>query len=455
MEKKNKVCFLEVKAFDEKKGQVTFYYGSWNKDRDKDTLDPDALNKTLLENKGNIYHNEDHGDVIGVPIAFGQDDKGPWVTSQLLIGDGGDDKGTVAGHEAYSKYKANAMKGHSMEYVTKKADKDPKGGRLLKEIELWGVTSMTKIPANAEATLISMKGMQDAEENLKAITLLISEHPDKCTEGVVEEFKKLQTVIEKKSMGIKCKGCGLKMPEKKEADDDSDDYNMKCAGCGKMLNAKGEYKSSSFIAMDDIEKSHTFLSKKNFIPLTALEGDVEFKTSFTAEQRKKYAKEGVAMADGSFPIRNATDLEHAIKDWGRAGSSEAVKAHIKKRAKELGLEDKLPADWEKKSASIVLELKKKEGKYIKMRETEQPKDGARVVAGYDKPGTVVGMESVDRFNYSKSQMESRDILKVEHPAGTETYAGNTTMNPSEPFHKFYDAQDVLVHEDDIMKKLKK
>ena len=71
---------------------------------------------------------------------------------------------------------------------------------------------------------------------------------------------------------------------------------------------------------------------------------VEFcKRDFSAAARKKDAKSGAAMRDGSFPIENESDLMNAIHAIGRATDPEAVRAHIRKRAKDLGLEAVLKA----------------------------------------------------------------------------------------------------------------
>lgn len=58
---------------------------------------------------------------------------------------------------------------------------------------------------------------------------------------------------------------------------------------------------------------------------------------FTTKERKSEAKTGVAMKDGSFPIRNAQDLANARQAIGRAkpGKRAAVRAHIAARAKAL------------------------------------------------------------------------------------------------------------------------
>lgn len=70
------------------------------------------------------------------------------------------------------------------------------------------------------------------------------------------------------------------------------------------------------------------------------------KTSFTHEERKDLTKKGEAMPNGKYPIRNRQDLKDAIRLSGSSSmSKEDVKKWIKKRAKELNLEDELPEDW--------------------------------------------------------------------------------------------------------------
>jgi hypothetical protein len=66
--------------------------------------------------------------------------------------------------------------------------------------------------------------------------------------------------------------------------------------------------------------------------------DEEFGRSFSAEQRKKAAKEGASLPDGSFPIYSQEDVDNANKLRGKGGAATAtVIAHIKKRVKSLGL----------------------------------------------------------------------------------------------------------------------
>jgi hypothetical protein len=71
---------------------------------------------------------------------------------------------------------------------------------------------------------------------------------------------------------------------------------------------------------------------------------------FTAEERRRLADRGVAMPDGSFPVRNREDLQNAIRAVGRARpNTEAerrkVRRHIIRRARAIGAESMIPETW--------------------------------------------------------------------------------------------------------------
>lgn len=73
------------------------------------------------------------------------------------------------------------------------------------------------------------------------------------------------------------------------------------------------------------------------------------KTYFSHKERKDLAERGEAMPNGKYPIRNSQDLKDAIRLVGASDMPKSeVKAWIKKRAKELGLENELPESWNKK-----------------------------------------------------------------------------------------------------------
>ncbi|MER8030735.1 hypothetical protein ABTZ78_17450 [Streptomyces bauhiniae] len=62
--------------------------------------------------------------------------------------------------------------------------------------------------------------------------------------------------------------------------------------------------------------------------------------------RKKAAGAGAAMPDGSYPITSKADLRKAIAAVGRGGADhDAIRRHIIKRAKALGLEGMVPKNW--------------------------------------------------------------------------------------------------------------
>ena len=79
--------------------------------------------------------------------------------------------------------------------------------------------------------------------------------------------------------------------------------------------------------------------------IKALEAELEMKRMYSREQREEMAENGDALPDGSFPIADEADLRNAIQAYGRAANKEAAKAHIMKRAEELGLEDMIPDEF--------------------------------------------------------------------------------------------------------------
>jgi hypothetical protein len=83
----------------------------------------------------------------------------------------------------------------------------------------------------------------------------------------------------------------------------------------------------------------------------AATADIE-KRQFTAEQRRQAAASGAAMPGGRYPIENAEDLHNAVHALGRGkGDHAAIKSHIIRRAKALGLSNELPDDWKKTPAA--------------------------------------------------------------------------------------------------------
>lgn len=83
-------------------------------------------------------------------------------------------------------------------------------------------------------------------------------------------------------------------------------------------------------------------------PITA--SAAELSDEFKGD-REQLAKKGLALPDGSYPIRNVSDLKKAVQAFGRAneGKRAEVKKHIKKRAKALNRKDLIPENWNEAS----------------------------------------------------------------------------------------------------------
>ena len=69
------------------------------------------------------------------------------------------------------------------------------------------------------------------------------------------------------------------------------------------------------------------------------------KADFSMAERRRMAQAGIAMSDGSFPIRNRGDLRNAIQSVGRASNYDAAKRHIISRARALNATGMLPKEW--------------------------------------------------------------------------------------------------------------
>ena len=88
------------------------------------------------------------------------------------------------------------------------------------------------------------------------------------------------------------------------------------------------------------------------------------------EQRKKYAKRGFALPDGSYPIPDVSHLKKAIQAYGRANPEDRgkVRRHIMKRARGLGRTDLIPEKWT--SASLDERMQDAKQQFTSVRDSE-------------------------------------------------------------------------------------
>ena len=110
--------------------------------------------------------------------------------------------------------------------------------------------------------------------------------------------------------------------------------NVVATVAGPIGQARDQYADALIASMDD-----------PIIELSVQERARWF-AKYNADDRKKMAKDGSAMPDGSFPIADVEDLKSAIRAVGRAGADhDAVRRHIVRRAKALGKSALIPSNW--------------------------------------------------------------------------------------------------------------
>lgn len=146
-------------------------------------------------------------------------------------------------------------------------------------------------------------------------------------------------------------------------------------------------------SMSSDEVGFTIEELRSRIPVTAAASEATVDggkfndfADVSTKARERLAKQGKALPDGSYPIRNVSDLKNAVKAYGRANPEDRakVRTHIRKRARALGKEELIPENWKAASNQEVDSLGKAsaaefgkvetvgEGKYLPGK--TQPRD---------------------------------------------------------------------------------
>jgi HK97 family phage prohead protease len=249
-EKTIKSFQLEMKDMDDKTGEVAFYFAAFGKDLEGDIIEKSAYSKTLKENFSNLYHNRDHTEACGVPKIVDIDNKGAYCVSQLAIK-------TVVGNDTYEQYKAGIIKGHSQEFETIKDQMDMvQKARIIKELRLWGVTSVTNIPANLDTPTLSIKSFEDVANQMKKINDLLCKGniSDNLGNKFVSEYIRMKNFMlsnkeQLDALGIiHCKNCNSIMEEMPE--------DGKCPECKRYISQQS--KKSLLITDEFISKIKLF-----------------------------------------------------------------------------------------------------------------------------------------------------------------------------------------------------
>jgi tetratricopeptide (TPR) repeat protein len=129
------------------------------------------------------------------------------------------------------------------------------------------------------------------------------------------------------------------------------ELNAKIDALSAQLNNSGEVLEdprARFAAMkDDIKKDSEKGESWEYM-IQMLDDDPENELAIVSRRvRKRLAREGKALPDGSFPIRNVSDLRNAVQAYGRAKSGKRgiVAKHIIIRARALNRPDLVPPKW--------------------------------------------------------------------------------------------------------------
>ncbi|NDF26426.1 MAG: hypothetical protein EB153_02500, partial [Nitrosopumilaceae archaeon] len=191
----------------------------------------------------------------------------------------------------------------------------------------------------------------------------------------------------------------------------------------------------------------------------ALGQDQEEKRMYSEESRTEMADSGEAMPDGSYPIADEADLRNAIQAYGRAKDKEATKAHIIKRAEDLGLENLIPESWGDELPEEVTGEKSLDDFSASLEEfsTETKKlyresiDSGNLSILDEEKTTLNGKEilirnSLGQYNTGSQilNMKYREtVFKVDGTFYTITYA-NTADNFDNSLSKYNQVLDSLV-----------
>jgi hypothetical protein len=115
------------------------------------------------------------------------------------------------------------------------------------------------------------------------------------------------------------------------------------------IDGKDGYSYDVYIGLDGHYLGADVYDATEAEDIEAEAAELALKRAYSEDDRSSLAEEGMALPDGSYPIKDEADLRNAIQAFGRAKDKEKAKAHIMKRARELDREDLIPETWNSKA----------------------------------------------------------------------------------------------------------
>lgn len=126
--------------------------------------------------------------------------------------------------------------------------------------------------------------------------------------------------------------------------------------------------------------------------------------------RERLAKEGKALKDGSYPIRNVSDLKNAVRAYGRSkpGKRAEVRKHIMRRARGLNRSDLIPEKWRNASSDeAAMENPCWDGYVMIGMKTVKGKEVPNCVP--DSAGNVSDLENIVSSMRQKAEFASKTV----------------------------------------------
>jgi hypothetical protein len=145
---------------------------------------------------------------------------------------------------------------------------------------------------------------------------------------------------------------------------------------------------------------------------------------FSEEERMALAKEGKAMPDGAYPIRNEEDLKNAIQAYGRAKASERreVRKHIIKRARQLKKSSLIPRHWQNAESMEAAEL------VASLR--------SRIEAVVAAPAEEISEEELKKLRDVKEEADKETEAEIEAAKDVKANRGDLPTRDEEGRSKF-------------------
>jgi hypothetical protein len=170
------------------------------------------------------------------------------------------------------------------------------------------------------------------------------------------------------------------------------------------------------------------------------------KRFFSAEARRRDAKSGIAMKDGSFPIANEEDLRNAERLAGHAKDPAAARAHIRSRAKALGLSTHM----EKNEMNAI-------AKALGLAETATEAEVTAAIAKLAETGKEVETlkaELAKKEKDSKAENERGDTeSEKDDKDGTEANPDKQEATPPKLKKALEEAEELKKRNEDMAKRL--